>query len=119
MCLTGGGGDTENDVNVKNGHVFFADQEVLANEAEATSLDHGDTFTAQTPVANATTATDRQWIAGTDSSASIAGDRVEGFFSYHVPPSAYVQPILESTHLPAPQPAPSIRSTARRRREIQ
>ena len=62
-CLTSGGGDTENDVNPVNGNLYFADQEVLANEALTTSFDHGDTFVTQTAVANGTTATDRQWVA--------------------------------------------------------
>src|ERR687887_460090 len=41
-CATGGGGDTEEDVNLVNRHVLFSDQEALANEAYAASTDHGD-----------------------------------------------------------------------------
>jgi hypothetical protein len=112
MCLTGGGGDTEADINPKNGHVFFSDQEALANEAEATSTDHGDSFTFQTLLTNVTTATDRQWLAATDSSAQLLGQPIESFFSYHVPPQAYIHAIPEATHLPAPQPAPQLQNTA-------
>jgi len=36
--------EAEEDVNLKNGNVFFADQEVLANESVASSIDHGDTW---------------------------------------------------------------------------
>jgi len=45
-CLTEGGGDTEDEVNLINGDLLFADQEVVANEALASSADHGDTFPA-------------------------------------------------------------------------
>lgn len=108
-CGTGGGGDTENDVNLKTGNVFFADQEVLANEASATSLDHGDTWINQTPVSNTTTATDRQWLAATDNTAVTAGNlTIESFFTYHVPPNAYIQAIPTSTHIPLPQPVPQL-----------
>src|SRR4051812_14509812 len=69
-CATGGGGDTENAVNFHTGHVMFADQEVVANEAYAASLDHGDTFLSQSPVTNVS-AVDRQWIAPTDNNTSV------------------------------------------------
>jgi uncharacterized repeat protein (TIGR01451 family) len=108
-CATGGGGDTEEDVNLVNGHVLFSDQEALANEAYAASTDHGDTFLTQTPVPNATTATDRQWLAATDNTAqTVAGQTIEAFFSYHVPPNAYVQAVTTDTDLPVPQPAPQL-----------
>jgi uncharacterized repeat protein (TIGR01451 family) len=111
-CATGGGGDTENDVNLVNGTLMFSDQEALANEAYAVSTDHGDTFLAQTPTPNTTTATDRQWLAATDNSASSpAGQVIEGFLSYHVPPQAYVQAITTDTHLPLPQPTPQLHDT--------
>jgi uncharacterized repeat protein (TIGR01451 family) len=108
-CATGGGGDTEEDVNLVNGDLLFADQEVLANEAYAASTDHGDTFLTQTPVSNGTTATDRQWLAATDNTAkTAAGQTIEAFFSYHVPPNAYIQAVTTDTHLPAPQAAPQL-----------
>jgi uncharacterized repeat protein (TIGR01451 family) len=111
-CATGGGGDTENDVNLVNGTLMFSDQEVLANEAYAVSTDHGDTFLAQTPASNTTTATDRQWLAATDNTASTpSGQPIEGFLSYHVPPQAYVQAITTDTHLPLPQPTPQLHDT--------
>jgi hypothetical protein len=112
-CATSGGGDTENDVNPISGHLFFSDQEVLANEALAMSADHGDSFIAQTAAANGTTGTDRQWIAATDSTATIAGtDRViEGFLVYHVSPSHYIQAI-DATGLPIAQPVPQLTNVA-------
>ncbi|MBA2719763.1 MAG: DUF11 domain-containing protein [Chloroflexi bacterium] len=109
-CLTGGGGDTENEVNLANGQVFFADQEVLANEALASSTDHGDSFIVQTAVTNLTTATDRQWVGATDNTTILAGGRpIVGFLSYHVPPQGYVQAI-DSTGLPIVQPAPQLQN---------
>ena len=111
-CATGGGGDTENDVNLVNGTLMFSDQEALANEAYAASIDHGDTFLTQTPAPNTTTATDRQWLAATDNTASTpTSQTIEGFLSYHVPPQAYVQAITADTHLPVPQPTPQLHDT--------
>ena len=66
----------EEDVNLVNGHVLFSDQEALANEAYAASTDHGDTFLTQTPVPNATTATDRQWLAATPHGGPFAAPAV-------------------------------------------
>src|SRR5207249_8509787 len=61
-CQTGGGGDSEEAVNLKDGSLYFADQEVLANEAVASSLDHGDTWPAarQFAISNGATGVDRQ-----------------------------------------------------------
>ena len=106
-CLTSGGGDTENDVNPVNGNLYFADQEVLANEALATSFDHGDSFVTQTAVSNLTTATDRQWVAATDNTTTVGGRRIEAVLTYHVPPTAYIQGI-DSTGLPQPQLTPQL-----------
>jgi uncharacterized repeat protein (TIGR01451 family) len=107
-CATGGGGDTESDINLVTGRLFFSDQEALANEAYASSRDHGDTWDVQTPIANATTATDRQWIAATDSSVlTTGGVRIGAFLEYHVPPQAYVQAITDNG-LVLPQPGPQI-----------
>jgi uncharacterized repeat protein (TIGR01451 family) len=108
-CLTEGGGDTENEVNLANGQAFFADQEILANEALASSTDHGDSWTIQTAVTNFTTATDRQWVGTTDNTASVAGRPIVGFLVYHVPPQGYIQAI-DSTGLPLPQPAPQLQN---------
>jgi uncharacterized repeat protein (TIGR01451 family) len=108
-CLTEGGGDTENEVNLANGQVFFADQEILANEALASSTDHGDSWTVQTAVTNFTTATDRQWVGTTDNTTSVAGRPIVGFLVYHVPPQGYVQAI-DSTGLPLPQPVPQLQN---------
>jgi uncharacterized repeat protein (TIGR01451 family) len=110
-CLTGGGGDTENEVNPVNGNLYFADQEVLANEALATSFDHGDSFVAQTAVTNTTTATDRQWVAVTDNTTTVGGKRIEALLTYHVPPTAYIQGI-DSTGVPAVQPVPQLTNVA-------
>jgi uncharacterized repeat protein (TIGR01451 family) len=110
-CLTGGGGDTENDVNPVNGNLYFADQEVLANEALTTSFDHGDSFVTQTAVANATTATDRQWVAVTDNTTIVGGKRIEAILTFHVPPTAYIQGV-DSTGLPIAQPVPQLTNVA-------
>jgi uncharacterized repeat protein (TIGR01451 family) len=112
-CATGGGGDTDSDVNLTNGNVFFADQEVLANEASATSLDHGDSWLLQTPISSQATATDREWLAATDDSQTVGGvgPKIEAFFSYHVPPSAFIHAIPDTTHLPLPQATPQLTNT--------
>ena len=108
-CLTEGGGDTENEVNLASGQAFFADQEIVANEALTSSTDHGDSWTVQTAVTNFTTATDRQWIGVTDNSASVAGRPIVGFLVYHVPPQGYIQAI-DSTGLPLPQPVSQLQN---------
>ncbi|HUQ43029.1 MAG TPA: DUF11 domain-containing protein [Candidatus Limnocylindria bacterium] len=109
-CLTSGGGDTENEVNLATGHLYFADQEVLANEALATSFDHGDSFVVQTAVSNGTTGTDRQWIAATDNTVELAAGRpIYGFLVYHVAPQHYIQAI-DATGLPVAQPVAQLRN---------
>jgi hypothetical protein len=89
-CLTGGGGDTVNRVNNYDGTVNFGDQESLAQEAFASSVDHGDSFpaTRQTPVTSTFTGVDRQWISTVDAPGIMAGPvpyELEGVFSYHIP----------------------------------
>lgn len=89
-CLTGGGGDTVNRVNNYDGTVNFGDQESLAQEAFASSVDHGDSFPAarQTPVTSTFTGVDRQWISTVDAPGIMAGPvpyELEGVFSYHIP----------------------------------
>ena len=109
-CATGGGGDTEEDVNLKNGDVFFGDQESLANEASATSTDHGDSFLSQTPLGSSGSGTDREWIAATDDSQKLAGvgPNIEAFFTYHIPPNAFIHAIPDTTHVPVSQAGPQI-----------
>jgi len=85
-CATGGGGDTEDEVNLHTGTVLFSDQEVAANEAAAASLDHGDTWTSENPVSSQAAGTDRQWLAAVDDELVVTGGiPVEGFLTYHVP----------------------------------
>jgi hypothetical protein len=111
-CLTEGGGDTEDEVNLLNGDLFFADQEVVANEAEASSTDHGDTFpaTRQFAVTNTGTAVDRQWLAWADPSFARAptGEPLEAFFSYHVPALAVHVMGITTSGLPIFQPIPQL-----------
>ena len=80
-CNTSGGGDSEEDVNLVTGTLLFADQEVLAQEGLASSIDHGDTFPAarQFPITSTTTDTDRQWLAWVDpANATVLGQGLEG-----------------------------------------
>ena len=110
-CLTEGGGDTENEVNLINGDLLFADQEVVANEALASLTDHGDTFPAarQFAVSNAGTAVDRQWLSWVDPSMlSIAGQPIEAFFSYHVPALAVHVMAVTTSGIPIFQPLPQL-----------
>ena len=90
-CHTGGGGDTVNRVNNYDGTVLYGDQESLAQEAFASSVDHGDSFpvTRQTAVSSLGSGVDRQWISAVDAPGVMGGPFVpfelEGLFSYHVP----------------------------------
>jgi len=112
MCTTGGGGDTVNRVNRYDGVVYFGDQESLANQAFASSTDHGDTFpaTRSTAVANATTAVDRQWITTVDKPGYkiITGQEIRAFFSYHNPAADEVVQGVDSNGLVISQPVPQI-----------
>ncbi|HEV3231361.1 MAG TPA: hypothetical protein VG245_03815, partial [Candidatus Dormibacteraeota bacterium] len=110
-CITGGGGDTVARVNLIDGTVFFSDQEALANEALASSTDHGDSFPTarQSAVSNADTGVDRQWIAAVDAPAVTVGGAaavpISGFLSYHIPGAGeYIQAINSTTGQPLPQP---------------
>lgn len=119
-CLTGGGGDTDSDVNLHTGTVLFSDQEVVVNESMAASFDHGDSFISQTLVTGQTTATDRQWLAVTDASYGLvdtdpATQAIEGFLAYHVPCAGqYIHGIQRVNTLtgpvaqPIPQPVPQL-----------
>jgi hypothetical protein len=112
-CFTGGGGDTETEVNPVTGTLYFGDQELVAQEAIATSTDHGDTFPVQRQIAATAPATgvDRQWLAPlVPGIHSVAGQEVHAFYSYHVPlVGQYVVGITEAG-APVPQPAPQIPS---------
>lgn len=110
-CVSGGGGDTESDVNLFNGQVFFADQEALAQESLSSSADGGDTFPPQRTfaVTNSTSGVDRQWLTTPDPSiVSIGPQQVAAFITYHVPGSGqYIQGV-DTNGIPIPQPAPQI-----------
>jgi hypothetical protein len=80
-CPTGGGGDTDTQVDPANGHVYFSSQESLANEAEGTSFDHGTTFPAShaDPVTQkAGGDVDRQWLGYWKGTNTV-------FLAYHSP----------------------------------
>lgn len=80
-CASGGGGDTDTQIDPVNGHLYFSSQESLANEATGTSFNHGTTFPAThvDPVTHkAGGDVDRQWLGfwkGTDTV----------FLTYHSP----------------------------------
>ena len=111
-CLTGGGGDSKTDVNPYNGNLYFADQEVLASEAFASSTDHGDSWPTarQFAITNSATAVDRQWIAYIDPSVASVGTRhVEAFLAYHVPLVGQFIQGIDQAGLPLDQPGPQIK----------
>ncbi|MBK5306328.1 MAG: hypothetical protein JJD92_06535 [Frankiaceae bacterium] len=110
-CASGGGGDTENEVNPVTGTLFFGDQEVVAQEALATSLDHGDTFPIQQQIAATAPATgvDRQWLAPLAPGIhDVGGQQIHGFYTYHVPLVGQYIVGITAGGLPIPQPAPQI-----------
>src|SRR3954463_2714617 len=111
-CGTGGGGDSENEVNPYNGNLYFLDQEALVvNEGLGSSTDHGDTFplTRDHAITNSATGVDRQWVAAIDPNVvSIGPRKIEGFMSYHVPIAGqYIQGIGQDG-VPIDQPVPQI-----------
>ena len=79
-CFSGGGGDTDVNINPKTGVVYYGSQEALANQAVGTSFDKGDTFPSDHVFAGTadTAGVDRQWIA------SVKGTSTE-YLAYHVP----------------------------------
>jgi hypothetical protein len=83
----------------------------VANEALASSVDHGDTVPLERAfgVSNATTGTDRQWVTSIDPDVlAVAGQRIIGFLTYHLPAAGqYIQAITESG-VPVPQAVPQI-----------
>jgi hypothetical protein len=112
-CGTAGGGDTEEEVNPVTGTLFFGDQEVVAQEAIATSTDHGDTFPVEHQVAATApmTGVDRQWLAPlVPGILSVAGQEVHAFYTYHVPLVGEYVVAITAAGLPIPQPAPQIPS---------
>lgn len=111
-CQNLGGGDSEDEVNLKDGTYLLGDQEgATIQEGLASSTDHGDTFpaTRQWAITNPTTATDRQWLAWIDPSiASVAGQPLDAFYSWHMPGAGEYVVGVTNTGLPVPQPAPQI-----------
>jgi len=111
-CLTLGGGDSEDEVNLYNGHVFFLDQEALVvNEGLGSSTDHGDTFpaTRDHAITNSATAVDRQWLAYADPNGIAIGPRkVEAFMAYHVPIVGQFIQGIDQDGIPIDQPVPQI-----------
>ncbi|MDQ1688118.1 MAG: hypothetical protein QOK42_1093 [Frankiaceae bacterium] len=79
-CFSGGGGDTDVNINPSNGVIYYGSQEALANQAVGTSFDKGDTFPSDHVFAGTATTVgvDRQWIG------SLRGTKTE-YLSYHVP----------------------------------
>jgi len=81
FCGSGGGGDTQVDINAGNGVLYFTSQESLANQAVGASFDHGLTFPAGNvdPVAaQASGDVDRQWLADWKGTSTV-------FLAYHSP----------------------------------
>ena len=110
-CLTGGGGDTEEDVNLVDGNLYYADQEEVASEGLASSTDHGDTFpsTRQFPLSNTSTAEDRQWLAWIDPTfMSVGSQPIDAFLSWHAPGLASYVVGITKDGVPIPQPVPQI-----------
>jgi hypothetical protein len=80
-CPTGGGGDTDVDIDPGNGNIYFSSQESLANEASGTSFDHGTTFPADhsDPVTHKSGGdVDRQWLAHWNGTNTV-------FLAFHSP----------------------------------
>jgi hypothetical protein len=81
FCFAGGGGDTEVNINPKNGILYMGSQEVLVNQAVGTSFDHGDTFpvlSTDALVGKTATGVDRQWLASRKGTKDV-------YLAYHVP----------------------------------
>ena len=110
-CNSGGGGDTENEVNPITGQVYFGDQEVLVQEALATSNDHGDTFpiASSTPITSLATGVDRQWIAAVAPGILDIGPvHIAAFYTYHVPILGEYVVAVTDKGLPLAQPVVQI-----------
>jgi uncharacterized repeat protein (TIGR01451 family) len=113
-CQNLGGGDSEEDVNLYDGNLLLGDQEgATIQEGLASSTDHGDTFPAmrQWAITNPTTAVDRQWLAWVDPrNATVAGQGLDAFYSWHMPGAGEYVVGVTSDGLPIPQPVPQIPS---------
>jgi hypothetical protein len=110
-CFTGGGGDSEEEVNLLTGTLFFADQEEVASEGLSSSTDHGDTFPAQRqfPLSNTSTAEDRHWLAWVDPHlASTLAQPIQAFLAWHAPGLAQYIVGINPDGIPIPQPVPQV-----------
>jgi uncharacterized repeat protein (TIGR01451 family) len=111
-CDTSGGGDSEEDVNLITGDLYFADQEgLLVNEGLASSTDHGDTFpeARQFAVTNTSTDSDRQWLAWVDpANATVLGQGLEGFLAWHLGGVGQYVVGIGPNGIPIDQPVPQI-----------
>ena len=111
-CQTGGGGDSESEVNPFTGEVYFGDQEATAQEAIASSVDHGDSFPPERQFAVTNpSGVDRQWLAAADPTiANVAGQPLHAFYAYHTPGvGEYILGITDQG-TPLPQPAPQLQN---------
>ncbi|MEA2662491.1 MAG: hypothetical protein QOH08_2063 [Chloroflexota bacterium] len=111
QCALLGGGDSEDEVNLINGDLLFADQEgAVVNEGLASSTDHGDTWplSRQFAVTNASSGVDRQWLAWADPSLVTVVKPLEAFFSYHVPLAGVYVLGVTVDGTPVDQPVPQI-----------
>jgi hypothetical protein len=80
-CPSGGGGDTQVDIDATNGNIYFTSQESLANEAVGTSFNDGLTFPADhvDPVAAQFGGdVDRQWLGHWNGTKTV-------FLAFHSP----------------------------------
>jgi len=80
-CPSGGGGDTDTQIDPGSGRIYFSSQESLANEAVGTSFDHGNTFPADhvDPLTHkAGGDVDRQWLGYWKGTQTV-------FLAYHSP----------------------------------
>ena len=111
-CATGGGGDSEDEVNLQTGTVLFADQQGVAAEAVSSSTDGGDSFPVgrQFAVTAPVTGVDRQWLASAGKAIfkSATGSPIEALYSYHIPAVGEYIVGIDDTGKPVPQPAPQL-----------
>ena len=114
-CDTGGGGDTVNRINGYDATVDFGTQESLAQEAFASSIDHGDSFplARQAPVSSTATGVDRQWISTVDKPGIMAGTppfELQALFSYHIPSAGELVAAIDTSGQLHPATTPVIPS---------
>lgn len=108
-CLQSGGGDTETALSPYSDDIYFADQEVLVQEALAVSNDQGINWPLanQHALTNTLSGTDRQWLAP-------AKDPILGniaYLAYHlgIGGGEVIQKVLANGTLVTPQPLPQVR----------